>query len=64
MEPSDREGATAMQRVFEVDLILGSDVHVVNAGGRVYVRFAHPWRPFSSQWSRQIRQLFLSRFNV
>jgi len=64
MDPSDREGATAMQRVFEVDLILGSDVHVVNAGGRVYVRFAHPWRPFSSQWSRQIRQLFLSRFNV
>jgi putative peptide zinc metalloprotease protein len=53
-----------MQRVFEVDLVLAGDVHVVNAGGRVYVRFAHQWRPFSSQWSRQIRQLFLSRFNV
>ena len=64
MDPSDPERATAMQRVFEVDLVLASDVHVVNAGGRVYVRFAHQWRPFSSQWSRQMRQLFLSRFNV
>jgi len=64
MDPSDPERTTAMQRVFEVDLVLASDVHVVNAGGRVYVRFAHQWRPFSSQWSRQLRQLFLSRFHV
>ncbi|WP_447986218.1 HlyD family efflux transporter periplasmic adaptor subunit [Nitrospira sp. Nam74] len=64
MDPKDEKGLTAMQRVFLVDLIMADDAHVINAGGRVHVRFAHEPLPFAEQWSRYLRQLFLTRFNV
>jgi putative peptide zinc metalloprotease protein len=64
MDPKDAKGLTAMQRVFLVDLVMADDAHVVNAGGRVHVRFAHEPLPLSEQWARYLRQLFLTRFNV
>ena len=64
IDQSDPKGKTAMQRFFQVDLTLDNAVHVLNAGGRAYVRFNHGWAPSLEQWSRRLRQLFLSRFNV
>ncbi|HET7058397.1 MAG TPA: HlyD family efflux transporter periplasmic adaptor subunit, partial [Nitrospiraceae bacterium] len=64
MDPKDEKGLTAMQRVFLVDLVMADDAHVINAGGRVHVRFSHEPLPLSDQWSRYLRQLFLTRFNV
>jgi putative peptide zinc metalloprotease protein len=37
---------------------------MINVGGRVHVRFDHGWAPLGLQWYRQVRQLFLSHFNV
>ncbi len=62
--PGDRQGVTALQKVFQVDLELPSHARLVNVGGRAYVRFDHGWTPLGVQWYRQVRQLFLSRFNV
>lgn len=64
LDPTDEQGMKTMQRLFEVDLAVAGDTKVVNAGGRVYVRFSHGWMPLSAQWYRQVRQLFLTRFNV
>jgi putative peptide zinc metalloprotease protein len=64
VDSTDREGTKTMQKFFQVDLQLKEHAGVVNAGGRVYVRFSHDWTPLSVQWSRQLRQLFLTRFNV
>ena len=62
--PGDREGVLALQKIFQVDLELPSHARLVNVGGRAYVRFDHGWAPLGVQWYRQVRQLFLSRFNV
>ncbi|MBI4241067.1 MAG: PqqD family peptide modification chaperone [Candidatus Rokubacteria bacterium] len=63
-DPLDKQGVKAMQKVFQVDLELPSPLRVINVGGRVHVRFDHGWAPLGLQWYRQVRQLFLSRFNV
>lgn len=62
--PGDRQGVLALQKMFQVDLELPSHARLVNVGGRAYVRFDHGWAPLGVQWYRQVRQLFLSRFNV
>jgi putative peptide zinc metalloprotease protein len=64
VDPVDREGTKTLQKFFQIDLRLTEHAGVVNAGGRVYVRFSYDWVPLSVQWSRQVRQLFLARFNV
>jgi len=63
-DPTDQRGLTAVQKVFQVDLELPSRSDLVNLGGRAYVRFDHGWTPLAVQWYFEIRQLFLSRFNV
>lgn len=64
IDPRDQRGTTAMQKVFQVDLELPSDLRLLNVGGRVYVRFDHGRAPLASQWYRELRQLFLARFSV
>jgi putative peptide zinc metalloprotease protein len=64
IDPTDSKGLTAMHKFFQVDLLVDGHSGVVDAGGRVYVRFSHQWIPLSVQWTRQLRQLFLTRFNV
>jgi putative peptide zinc metalloprotease protein len=64
VDPRDSHGVTAIQRLFEVDVELPAQAGIVNVGGRAYVRFDHGWAPLATQWYRQIRQLFLARFNV
>jgi putative peptide zinc metalloprotease protein len=63
-DPLDKQGVRAIQKVFQVDLELPSHTRLVNVGGRAYVRFDHGWTPLGVQWYRQVRQLFLARFNV
>ena len=64
VDPSDRDGRKAMQRVFQVDVELPHGDRAPRVGGRAYVRFDHGWEPLGVQWYRRARQLFLARFNV
>ncbi len=64
IDPTDTQGVTALEKLFQVDLELPAQVGVVNVGGRVYVMFDHGWEPLVAQWYRRVRQLFLSRFHV
>jgi len=63
-DPRDPQGRTAVRKVFQVDLELPVPDGLVNLGGRVYVRFDHGREPLAAQWYRQLRQLFLARFDV
>jgi len=64
VDPTNAQGDRAVQSMFEVQLELPAELDVVNAGGRVYVRFDHGLEPLATQWYRRVRQLFLSRFEV
>ncbi len=64
IDPTDKQGLTAVQKVFQIDLEIPSNSQFVNAGSRGYVRFDHGYAPLAVQWYFQIRQVFLSRFNV
>lgn len=64
VDPRDARGLTAIQTVFQFDLAPPAAARVAHVGGRVHVRFDHGWEPLLTQWYRQVRQLFLSRFNV
>jgi putative peptide zinc metalloprotease protein len=63
-DPSDFEGLTAMEKLFQIDLGLPVSSGGAYLGGRAYVRFDHGWVPLGVQWYVQLRQLFLSRFDV
>jgi putative peptide zinc metalloprotease protein len=64
IDPRDRSGHTTLEKFFEVELELPSDAGIVNAGGRVHVRFDHGWEPLAQQLYRRLRQVFLARLNV
>lgn len=63
-DPRDARGLKAMEKIFQFDLELTSPVDSVYVGGRVYVRFDHGLEPLAIQWYRDLRRLFLRRFNV
>jgi putative peptide zinc metalloprotease protein len=64
VDPRDARGLTAIQALFQFDLALAAATPGAHVGGRVHVRFEHGWEPLVTRWYRQVRQLFLSRFNV
>jgi len=64
VDPRHAEGLVAVGRLFQVDLELPSSLRLLNAGGRVYVRFDHGREALGTQWARQLRQLFLARLDV
>jgi putative peptide zinc metalloprotease protein len=64
IDPTDRQGLKAVKKVFQIDLEMPAHSQRVNLGGRAYVRFDHGHAPLAAQWYFQVRQLFLSRFNV
>lgn len=64
IDPRERDGVSALEPLFEVELELPADSGVVNVGGRVYIRFDMGSEPPMSQWYRRLRQLFLARFDV
>jgi putative peptide zinc metalloprotease protein len=63
-DPTDEMGTRALQKIFQIDIEIPSHSKLINLGGRGYVRFDHGWEPLATQWYFQVRQLFLSRFNI
>ena len=63
-DPTDRQGTKALQKMFQIDLEIPAGANPLKLGGRAYVRFNHGWAPLAVQWYFQIRQIFLSRFDV
>ena len=63
-DPTDTQGTKAFEKMFQFDVELSRPLDRVFVGGRVYVRFDHGPEPLAFQWYRQLRQLFLRRFNV
>ncbi|HYQ61303.1 MAG TPA: hypothetical protein VEP29_09630, partial [Desulfatiglandales bacterium] len=64
IDPRDRLGIKAFQKVFLFDIDLPTFKGLYNVGGRIYVRFDHGYEPLVYRWYREIRQVFLRRFNV
>ena len=64
VDPRDTLGVKAFQKVFLFDVELPEGPGSYNVGGRVYARFDHGKEPIVWRWGREIRQLFLRRFNV
>jgi putative peptide zinc metalloprotease protein len=60
----DDRGVKTLERVFQVDVELPEGSRYVNIGGRAFLRFDHGYAPLGQQWYRQVRQLFLGRFDV
>ena len=64
VDPRDERSVKALERVFQVDVELQQSARHVNVGGRAFLRFDHGHAPLARQWYRQLRQLFLARFDV
>jgi putative peptide zinc metalloprotease protein len=64
VDPGDETGAKAIQKLFQFELTLPSSAAIRTMGTRVYVRFDHGWEPLVHRWHRQLRQLFLSKFDA
>ena len=63
-QPFDRLGIKSFQKVFLFDLELGEQEVFYNVGGRIHVRFDHGEEPLVWRWYRELRRVFLARFNV
>ncbi len=61
-DPRDAKNLTALARVFQFDVELGPEP--APFGARVQVKFRHPEEPLGLQLYREVRQLFLSSFDV
>ena len=62
--PSDADGRTTLERVFEIEVNLPPEARAENLGARMFVRFDHGFEPLGFQAWRSLRQLFLRRFGV
>jgi putative peptide zinc metalloprotease protein len=63
-DPRDQKGTKALERMFQFDIEMVGHPDAAYFGDRVYVRFDHVKAPLALQWYRDLRLLFLSRFNV
>lgn len=63
-DPRDASGAAALERLYQIDLRIDAPSEARGIGGRVHVRFDHGTEPLASLLYRELRQLFLKRFNV
>ena len=64
LDPSDPSGATALQTLFQLELILPESASSGFVGRRVWIRFDHGAEPLPWRWYRALRQLFLKQFQV
>ncbi len=63
LDPREKDGPRAFETIFQFDIELtAATVHRI--GERVYVRFEHDPEPLGFRWYRNIRRLFLRRFDV
>jgi putative peptide zinc metalloprotease protein len=64
VKPEDEKGTALLQPAFQFDLELPLDDGRARIGERMWVRFDHGTESLGQQWYRQIRQLFLGKFEV
>ncbi|WP_157117991.1 peptidase M50 [Oceanicoccus sagamiensis] len=64
ISPSDSNGRTTLEPVFEIEIELPDEARTEYLGARVYVRLDHGYRPLGLQAWRSLRQLFLRQFGV
>lgn len=64
VDPTDAAGATALSMLYQLDITPLDPVDAAGVGSRAYVRFDHGSRSIAHQLYREIRQLFLKRFDV
>lgn len=64
IDPFDTSGMKAFDRLFQLELDILAPLETVYFGSRVFVRFDHGFEPLAFRWYRDLRQLFLRRFNV
>jgi putative peptide zinc metalloprotease protein len=66
LDPSVKEGQTpqALMPMFQFELTMNSDALPSTLGSRIYVRFTHDPIPLGWQWYRQLRELFMKRFEI
>lgn len=62
--PGAQRPNTAMEKLFQFDVVLKTKLPINIIGERVYVRLMRAPEPLAIQWYRSGRQLFLSKFNV
>lgn len=65
IDPGDPHGTKALQRVFQVDIVLpGNAAPAAAFGSRAFVRFDYDWEPAGQQILRRVRQLLLSQLQL
>jgi putative peptide zinc metalloprotease protein len=64
VDPTDQKHVKAVEMLFQVDLALPEAISVERLGERVYVRFEHSGRTLAWRIARQVRQVFLRRFDL
>ena len=64
LDPTDPANMKALERMLQLELRFIEAFPVAKMGDRIYVRFDHGTEPLAWQLYRNIRQLFLKRFNV
>ena len=64
IDTRDETGLTAVEKLFQFDLVLPEGTPTTGIGGRAYVRLDHGTEPLWRQWSRSLQQLLLSQLKV
>ncbi|MEO0424392.1 MAG: peptidase M50 [Pseudomonadota bacterium] len=64
LDPTAQQPGTTVQPLFEIDVELSEALAYERLGQRAYLKFRHSWSPLIQRWSRQLRQLFLRRFDL
>jgi len=64
VDPRDPKNPKALTKLLHLELGFKAPLSVAEMGGRVYARFDHGNEPLALRFYRELRQLFLRRFNV
>ena len=64
LDPTTGNQMKTFDKMFQFDIEPEIQRSSIFIGGRVYTKFKHGYEPLAFQWYRNIRQLFLKRFNV
>lgn len=64
LDPRDARNLKSLTRVLNLEFGFEPQISVSEMGGRIYVRFDHDEEPLVWRFYRDLRQLFLRRFNV
>ncbi|WP_295880285.1 HlyD family efflux transporter periplasmic adaptor subunit [uncultured Thiohalocapsa sp.] len=62
VDPTATEGAQALEKVFQFDLVAAGAALAAQIGERVHVRFDHGWEPVGWTLYRWLQRLFLRHF--